>query len=108
MFKKILFYGLIVTIIATTILGCKKDTAVVDTGIVRYSNASPGGYRYEIFLDGGSLGLLNANSYYDKPSIPVGSHIVKSVQYEGYALTPTVVEKTISVTKGVTLEFNFP
>jgi hypothetical protein len=104
--KKNLFALLL--LVGVVFSSCKKDTVVIDTGTVRYNNNSTGGNRYELFLDGGSLGLLDANSFYDETNIPVGSHIVKAVQYEGYILTPTIVENTVVVTKGVTLQFDFP
>ena len=101
--SKLLLFGFFSIIL----FSCSKDTAIVDTGSIRYTNMSPGGNRYEIFLDGKSLGLISANTYYDKKDVPVGSHIVKSVQHEGYLLYPTVDEKTISVDKGITLQYTF-
>jgi len=104
--KKNLFAFLL--LVGVVLTSCTKDTVVVETGTIRYNNNSTGGNRYELFLDGGSLGLLDANSFYDETNIPVGSHIVKAVQYEGYILAPTIVENTVVVTKGVTLQFDFP
>jgi len=91
-------------------IACKKDsnTTVVDTGTIRYNNASSGGNRYEIFLDGASLGLLSSGIYYDETDVPVGSHIVKAVQYEGFILSPTIKETTVDVFKGTTIQFDFP
>jgi hypothetical protein len=105
MIKNLLVLGLLAT---TTLFSCSKNTAVVQTGTIRYTNTSSGGYRYEMFLDGTSLGLLSANKFFDKLSVPVGSHIVKGKQYEGYVLYPTVVEKTVNISNGITLEFSFP
>lgn len=106
--KNILLSAFCSLLLFISILSCKKDTAVVDTGNIRYTNLSNGGNRYEIFLDGQSLGLINAGYSVDKASIPAGSHIVKASQYEGYILYPTVVEKTVNITKGITLQFQFP
>ena len=95
----------IVTLSALLFSACKKDTVVVQTGTIRYNNSSSN--RYEIFLDGASLGLL-PTGYWDKTSVPVGSHIVKAIQYEGYVLYPTTVENTINLSAGSTLQFDFP
>jgi hypothetical protein len=94
-------------------IGCKKDdttpsVAVVPTGAIRYINNSNGNNRYELYLDGGYKGLLAAGYYWDCTSVPAGSHIVKARQFEGYLLVPTVVEKTINVSQGSTIEFSFP
>jgi hypothetical protein len=105
--KKNLFALLL--LVGVVFASCKKDTpTVIETGTIRYNNNSTGGNRYELFLDGGSLGLLDADSFYDETDIPVGSHIVKAVQFEGYILAPTIVENTVVVTNGVTLQFDFP
>lgn len=89
---------------------CTKEnnTTVVNTGIIRYTNQSPNANRYEIYLDGTKIALQNSQTYYDKKEVPTGSHIVKAIQYEGFALYPTIVEKTVIVNKGITIEFQFP
>jgi len=54
------------------------------------------------------LGLLSSVDYYDETDVPVGSHIVKAVQYEGFILSPTIKETTVDVFKGTTIQFDFP
>jgi hypothetical protein len=100
---KLLLAGLIAVIF---ILSCKKDNA--DTGAIRYSNFSTAGHRYQIFLDGKSLGLLDAGHYYDKSPVTVGSHTVKATQYEGIVVTPIIIERTMTVAKDDTSQFQFP
>jgi hypothetical protein len=90
------------------IASCTKDTKVTSTGTVRYTNNSNGGNRYEVFLDGASLGLLNADTFLDKNAIPIGSHIVRAKQNDGVILIPIQVEKTVTVSKGLITEFIFP
>lgn len=105
--KRLSFISL-VAFTALLFSSCKKDseTAIVQTGTIRYNNNSSN--RYEVFLDGASYGLLNGGYYWDKTSVPVGSHIVKAVQYEGYLLYPTIVENTVNLSVGSTLQFDFP
>lgn len=111
--KNMLFLMLFVG--SAILFSCSKDspastpnTVVVQTGTIRYTNNSSGGNRYEIFLDGASLGLLSSGYYYDKDSIPVGSHIIRALQYEGYLFTPTDITNTVTVTTGSTVNFDFP
>jgi hypothetical protein len=101
---------LIVLGLFTTICmaSCSKKITVVDTGGVRYVNTSSAGNRYEMFLDGTSLGLINANDIFDKTNITVGSHVVKAVQSDGVIIIPITVTKTVTVAKGVNVEFTFP
>ena len=103
----------LILLFALVFVACKKDditpsVAVVPTGAIRYINNSSGNNRYELYLDGGYKGLLPAGYYRDFTGVPAGSHIVKARQYEGYLLVPTVVEKTINVSQGSTIEFSFP
>jgi hypothetical protein len=95
-------------ITAVTFGSCSKKLVVVDTGTVKFINTSAAGNRYEMFLDGASLGLINANSFFEKGSVSVGSHAVKAVQIDGVIITPITVSKNVSITKSATLEFSFP
>ena len=107
--KRLLTFVVLSTLIFS---GCSKsnDTPTAATGTIRYTNTSPGGNSYEIFLDGTSLGLLSANKYYEKTGIYMGPHTVKAVQHEGYVLTPTIVTATVSISASVptSTEFIFP
>ena len=105
---------LLISLVTLFVSSCSKSSdptpttaAVVDIGTIRYSNNSSKS-TYTVYLDGTSLGTLANGYYYDKTNVPTGSHIVKAVQYDGYALYPTTVEKTIIVSKGATIQFDFP
>jgi hypothetical protein len=95
-------------IAAITIGSCSKKLVVVDTGTVKYINTSGAGNRYEMFLDGTSLGLINANSFFEKGNVTAGAHVVKATQIDGVIITPITVTKNVSITKAATLEFSFP
>ena len=108
--KKPIPISMFLLLFMLVIAGCGKDNnqTTVDTGTIRYKNTSSGGYRYYAILDGANLTLVPAGTYYDKTNVPIGSHIVKALQFEGYILYPTTKESTMNVTKGITLEFSFP
>jgi hypothetical protein len=97
--------GILITI---CFLSCAKKVKVVDTGGIRYVNTSNAGNRYEMFLDGTSLGLINANTVFEKANIEIGSHAVKAVQIDGVILVPITISRTVTVSKGLNIEFSFP
>lgn len=111
--KKVLFAALC----CATLLACNKEdmptppgggggTTHKAAGAIRYTNTSAN--RYIIYLDGSSLGLVNGKSYYIKSDVPVGSHTVEALQYEGYIAYPTHTSGTANVYDGGEVEFVFP
>jgi hypothetical protein len=101
--KRFLLFSTLLFALAACI---RSDKAVADTGTFRYNNTSSSSY--EIFMDGGSSGVVYGQHYYDKIDVPIGSHTLNAVQKDGYMLYPTELSKTVTVTQGSDAAIRLP